>query len=399
MTGSIAYPKMSRETLEKSIELLTTIERTDVPFLSCYLDIEAGNTSCMDFLQAESTSIRAGLGEADLIDFDSAYESILAAASEHWSSEVRGLAIFARSIMGGKFFSVIPTALPFKGQLTYYPVPDVRPLLSLRDAYETHFLLWAAPGGIEISRVDCGQAHTLAWVAQRAIDQPNDETIQEMVVSSRRRSVKRPLGNLARQTLSRVLRSAGGMRLVLAGEDNHLASLWAWLPRHLQAAVSQSVSLPWYADRTKALRQIVDHTAANCRSAVDSFVTTCLQSKSASYRCVTGPDKTRSAMGANMLDTLLISSLGVPALTAVTPSSAVRRSAFASERVSNIVRGQLWDAGIELSRMACQHGVRTLVTNARELLQQGEVGGLMRDAAAVAVMPRPHYPAVTRLVA
>lgn len=399
MTRSFAYPKVSHESLDNNIELLTSVERTDVPFISCYIDIEAGRDSCMDFLQAESASIRAGLDESDRIGFDSACEHIMAAVSEYWSSDVRGLAIFARSIMGGKFFSVIPSALPFKGQLTYYPVPDVRPLLSLRDAYETHFLLWAAPGGLELSRVDCGEAHTLVWISQGAIDQHSDDVTQKMVLTSRQRSVRRPFSNLARQTLSRMLRSIGGVKLVLAGDDNRLANLWAWLPRHLQAAVSQSVRLPWYADRTKALRQIVDHKAANCRSAVDSFVTSCLQSKSASYRCVTGPDKTRSAMGAHMLDTLLISSLDVPALTTVTDSSADRGKPFASERVSNIVSGQLRDEGIELSRMACQHGVRTLVTNARELLMQGGVGGLMRDEAAVAVVPRPHYPVVTRLVA
>ena len=74
-------------------------------------------------------------------------------------------------------------------------------------------------------------------------------------------------------------------------------------------------------------------------------------------------------------------------------------NAFGNGRESNIVKAQVWDAGIELSRLACQRGVRTLVTNARELLLQGGVGGLMHDPAAVAVMPRPLYSEAAKLVA
>lgn len=136
MACSIAYPEVSRESLNKSIELLTSVEWTDVHFLSCYLGIESGQVSCMDFLEAESASIRAGLSEMDKIVFDSAYEYVRTEVSNRWSPQIKGLAIFARSIIGGKFISVIPSTFAFRDQLTYYAVPDVRLLVSLRDAYQ-----------------------------------------------------------------------------------------------------------------------------------------------------------------------------------------------------------------------------------------------------------------------
>ncbi|MEW8693245.1 MAG: hypothetical protein AB2535_19595 [Candidatus Thiodiazotropha endolucinida] len=67
-----------------------------------------------------------------------------------------------------------------------------------------------------------------------------------------------------------------------------------------------------------------------------------------------------------------------------------------SETVTKISLDSL-DKSVELSRLACQQGIRTPVSNTRELFRQGGVGGLLRDSADVAVMSQPKHPTMTEL--
>ncbi|MBV2112233.1 MAG: hypothetical protein B6D72_13595 [gamma proteobacterium symbiont of Ctena orbiculata] len=398
MSRSETVTSVSCDSLDKNIELLSSIDPADAPFLSCYLDLEAGAESCHTFLTSEAESIRAGLGDMQRLDFDEAFEKIEETIHSVSNDEIRGVAIFTRSIMGGRFVRAIPSMLPFRNQLTFYRVPDIRPLLSLRDAYGERFLLWAAADGVELLRVEGGRTQTLAWVAEKRVDWHASEQ-QNLLAKNRVARKKQSTGGFARQTISRALRSAGRLRLVLAGDSNRLERLRHWLPRHLLAAVSQTVTVSPFLDRNRALRQIIDHTAAGCRAAVDAFVESCLQVPSIRHRCVTGPGSTFSAMESQALDTLVITGNSTPFLVTTAHAVALKTVGAETGQSSGVTQTQYWDPGIELTRLACQQGIRTLVSNARELFRQGGVGGLIRDTADVAVMPRPQRPTVTEMAA
>ncbi|MES9972306.1 MAG: hypothetical protein ABW092_19920 [Candidatus Thiodiazotropha sp.] len=401
MSRSETITMTSRNALDKSIELLTSVDVADAPFLSCYLDLEAGMESCQMFLAAEADQIRAGLSDMQRLDFAEAFAQLEETISTIRTDEIRGVAIFTRSLMGGRFVSVVSSMLPFRNQLTFYRVPDIRPLLSLRDAYGEQFLLWAASAGIELLRVDGGQAQTLAWVAEKSVEWHDPE--QQRLISNKRTVEQRQkTDGFARQTITRALKSAGRVKLVLAGDDNRLVKLRHWLPRHLLTAVSQSVSVSPFLQRGRALRQIVDQMAAGCRAAVDGFTKSCLQVPSIRHKCVTGPGATFAAMNSQVLDTLLITSKSRDSLIHAPRSTALETANPGTGQSLDVTRLSDWDPGIELSRMACQQGIRTLVSNAPELLRQGGVGGLLRDSADVAVMTRPkrpQHPPLAELVA
>ncbi|MEW7975709.1 MAG: hypothetical protein AB2798_09655 [Candidatus Thiodiazotropha endolucinida] len=398
MVCSETVTKISIDSLDKSIELLTSVDAADAPFLSCYLDLEAGVESCQKFLVSEAEFIRAGLSELQRLDFDEAFEQLDETIASVCKDEICGMAIFTRSIMGGRFVRVIPSMLPFRNQLTFYRVPDVRPLLGLRDAYGEYFMLWAASDGIELFRVEGGRAQTLAWVAEKSVAWHAPERQNSL---SRNRMVRdrRHMDGFARQTITRAMKSTGRLKLVLAGDNNRLQRLSHWLPRHLSAAVSQMVTVSPFLARTKALRQIIDHTAAGCRAAVDAFTKSCLQVPSIRRRCVTGPSSTFSAIDSQVLDTLLVASTSAPALVDTNHPVTLDGLGADTGHFSAATQTHYWDPGIELSRLACQQGIRTLVSNARELFRQGGVGGLLRDSADVTVMSQPKHPTTTELVA
>ncbi|MEW8525884.1 MAG: hypothetical protein AB2552_22870 [Candidatus Thiodiazotropha endolucinida] len=398
MVCSETVTKISLDSFDKSIELLTSVDAADASFLSCYLDLEAGVESCQKFLVSDAEFVRAGLSDLQRLDYDEAFEQLVETIAGVCKDEIRGMAIFTRSIMGGRFVKVIPSILPFRNQLTFYRVPDVRPLLSLRDAYGEYFLLWAASDGIELFRVEGGRAQTLAWVAEKSVawhapEQQNPLSRNGMVWN------RRHMDGFARQTISRAMKSAGRLKLVLAGDSNRLQRLRHWLPRHLSAALSQMVTVSPFLDRTKALRQIIDHTAAGCRAAVDAFTKSCLQVPSSRRRCVTGPSSTYSAIDSRVLDTLMITSTSTPVPVTTNQPDTLDGLGADTGHFSAVTQTHYWDPGIELSRLACQQGIKTLVSNARELFRQGGVGGLLRDSADVAVMSQPKHPTTTELVA
>ncbi|MCG8098493.1 MAG: hypothetical protein JAZ05_05320, partial [Candidatus Thiodiazotropha taylori] len=198
---------------------------------------------------------------------------------------------------------------------------------------------------------------------------------------------------------SRVLKTAGRLNLVLAGDRDRLEKLRQWLPRHLLKAVSQTVTVSPFLDRGRALRQIINHSAAGCRAAVDLFTKSCLQVPLVRRRCVTGPSSTLEAIESRVLDTLLITSNTTPTLINSTQSSVLASVDKESGQATLVNRGRYWDPGIELSRLACQQGIKILVSNTRELFRQGGVGGLLGDATNVAVMPRPNASVATERVA
>ncbi|MES9850634.1 MAG: hypothetical protein ABW170_02240 [Candidatus Thiodiazotropha sp. L084R] len=398
MVCSEKVTEVSLDLLDRSIELLSSVDAADAPFLSCYLDLEAGEESCQTFLASEAEFIRAGLSNMQRLDFDETFEKLEETIASVCKDDLRGMAIFTRSIMGGRFVEVIPSAIPFRNQLTFYRVPDVRPLLRLRDAYGEHFLLWAASDGVELMRVEGGRVQTLALVAEKRVEWHASE--QQQLLSRNRVAMKRRrIDGFARQTISRAMKSAGKLNLVLAGDTNRLQRLRQWLPSHLLAAVSQTVTVSPFLDRSRALRQIFDHMAAGRRTAVDAFVKSCLQVPAIRCRSVTGSNKTYSAIESQTLDTLLITSNSSPSLITTTDPVALVSLGTDRGKCSGVTQTQYWDTGIELSRLACQQGIRTLVSNARELFRQGGIGGVLRDSADPTVMPRPSRPTVTELVA
>ena len=341
------------------------------------------------------SSIRCQLDALAKLDFDEAFAEIKAGLRRGWPEETRGVALFARGLMGGRFFLSIPCRLPFADHMGYYRVPDIRPLLSLKNSSLPHVVLMAKEEGVELLRLENGQDRTLAWVAaSRMSESPNERRAPSPTSGT---DPARSVGRCyARQLIMRVLGAAGGIPLVLAGEAGPLARLWNWLPQQLRPAVRERVVLSPFVDRAKTLRQITDRLAVVGRQTVDRFVNARMRSIALRSSRVAGPGETLAALRAQALDTLLISSrattqLNEEPLIARHSRRRLERTAYAA--------GMPWDAGIELCRMAVQLGVRTLVTQSAELTRLGGVGGLVRDPVEIELMPLPDRPRLIPQVA
>ncbi|MET0028113.1 MAG: hypothetical protein ABW101_10790 [Candidatus Thiodiazotropha sp.] len=385
MTISQSLYDPCEDSLDAAIELLTSIEPTDVGITSCYIDIESGIDASLEEITAEAKSIGSDLDETARYELDDALSRIKVAVCEEQEPEVRGLAIFSRSMIGGRFWQVIPTSLPFRNQLTYYRVPDVRPLLSLRDVCNEQFVVWSTSGGVELLRFGGGSSRTLAWMAESQMQRPEVEALESPVLKPIIGAGHRRFHTLARNTLSRVLRPVRGLHLVLAGDPARLEQLGKWLPGSMLSSVRQRIPVSPYLSRHKALRQIADHAASGVRDAVDAFANACLRFPHLSRSCVSGANKTLSALCSRSLELLFISG-EKRFLSSRKSSSGKSKRAGLSTRSGRLSGNTgIWHAEIELSRLACQLQVPVLVTHATQRVLKDGVGGIHRNQYPKAV--------------
>ncbi|MET0064849.1 MAG: hypothetical protein ABW076_00740 [Candidatus Thiodiazotropha sp.] len=390
MTISKPLYDPSDESLDAAIELLTSIEPTDVGITSCYLDIDSPINDSLGEIQAEALRIGAELDATARHELDDAMTRIRAAVLEARETETRGLAIFSRSVIGGRFWEVIPSTLPFRNQLTYYRVPDVRPLLSLRDVSNEQFVVWSTTDGVELLRLRGGASRTLAWMAESQMQRPENEALESPVLKPIVGIRHQRTGRLARNTLSRLLRPVKSLQLIIAGDPERLQRLGDWLPRNLLSSVKQKIALSPYLARHKALKQIADQTASGVRDAVDAFASTCLRVPYLRGSSVAGVHKTLTALCARSLDLLLISSGNHSLSRLQLSASKLKRIGWDVQQQGSKRNTGFWHTGIEFSRLACQQQIPVLVThNDHEVIKDGVGGVVLNQDIKAAEVCRP----------
>ncbi|MEJ2612414.1 MAG: hypothetical protein P8179_20715 [Candidatus Thiodiazotropha sp.] len=111
---------------------------------------------------------------------------------------------------------------------------------------------------------------------------------------------------------------------------------------------------------------------------------------------VAGPQETMAALHAQALDTLLISS---HTTTQLNEEPLIAHHCLWRLKRTGYTNGMPWDASIELSRLAVQLRVRTLVIQSTELTRLGGGGGLLRDPVEIELMPLTDGPGLIPQVA
>ena len=89
--------------LKHHITLLASVEETDAPFISAYLNLENGQSGWRDMLDERARILRRILKGNDLADLEIALDKIEDWMASNLLPESKGVAIFVRGIFGGSF--------------------------------------------------------------------------------------------------------------------------------------------------------------------------------------------------------------------------------------------------------------------------------------------------------
>jgi len=121
--------------LKQHVTLLASVEETDAPFISCYLNIENRQSGWRDALDERASILRGMLKGNTLADFEETLRKIEAWLADSLQPKAKGVAIFARSIFGGSFLLPMQFATPLIHSLTISSAPNIDYLVKLKENY------------------------------------------------------------------------------------------------------------------------------------------------------------------------------------------------------------------------------------------------------------------------
>ena len=152
--------------LKQHITLLASVEESDAPFISAYLNLENGQAGWRETLDERARILRRVLKGNDLADLEEALGKIEAWLATDLLPEAKGAAIFVRGTFGGGFMLPMQFAAPLPNWIAVYPTPNIYHLVELKDNYHRYVVLLAMPDRASILEVNLGAATTQAWINQ-----------------------------------------------------------------------------------------------------------------------------------------------------------------------------------------------------------------------------------------
>ncbi|MCW8928751.1 MAG: hypothetical protein OQL19_00755 [Gammaproteobacteria bacterium] len=156
--------KTTLDELRQNIALLASVEESDAPFISCYLNLENGLTSWQETFNNRIHILRRILKGCDRTDFEEALGKIETYLMSELLPESKGVAIFSRGLSGGSFFLPMQFAAPLPNWIVVNPTPNIYHLMELKDNYHRYIILLVHEDRARILEVNLGAVTTQFWL-------------------------------------------------------------------------------------------------------------------------------------------------------------------------------------------------------------------------------------------
>lgn len=342
--------------LDEELSLLAVVEPSEAPFLSCYLDTRAGLANGMADLQRKAAVIRDRLQGVVRMDFDSALEIALHELQQRWKPGVAGMAVFARGIAGGRYLSCLCFATPFDNRVIWYRVPEILPLIVLRQREPATRVLLARGDKLELLDFELGVCQERAWaqvplLARTADPESACGSIEHV-----------DTGDNSLQVMRRAVAS-GDRPLLVAGDTAVLRALADWLPARARArlvgSIALSVRLQGDAAREAVRQQITAMRADEAAQVVARLV----RRMRSHGNAAAGQRAVFDALRDGRVEVLLVADCRREDCTVLDEAACAQ--------------ADYWDAQIELPRLACERDIRVIISNADTLRYLGGIGCLL----------------------
>ena len=219
--------------LKQQITVLASVEESDAPFISCYLNLENGQTGWRDVLEERARILRRILKGNDLDDLEEVLGKIESWMATDLLPEAKGVAIFARGTCGGSFMLAMQFAASLPNWIAVYPTPNIYHLIELKDDYHRYVVLLALQDRVSIVAVNLGAATVRAWVDQSGLrTRVGSEWARiHYCVNQAHRGDRFVHEKIA--VLDELMRAGGHTHLILAGDPEITERLRHAMPKDL----------------------------------------------------------------------------------------------------------------------------------------------------------------------
>ncbi|MEN8133161.1 MAG: hypothetical protein ABFS45_23875, partial [Pseudomonadota bacterium] len=220
--------------LKQHITLLASVEESEAPFISCYLNFEDGRPAgWRETLDDRARILRHMLKGNDLTDLEEALGKIEDWLATDLLPEAKGVAIFVRGTFGGAFMLPMQFAVPLPNWIAVYPTPNIYHLVELKDNYHRYVVLLAMPEQASILEVNLGAATTQAWINRSELRMrvSTEWTRTHYQIHQIHRGDRFVREKIA--VLEQLMRAGGHTHLILAGDPNTIRHVRHALPKKL----------------------------------------------------------------------------------------------------------------------------------------------------------------------
>ena len=131
---------MDIQTLQKHVLTLATIEETDAPMVSCYLNLEKGLVAAWRILDERVRLLRKTLPAPQRDSFEHALLGIEARLAAGFQAESLGAALFSRD-GDQKFFLALEFRVPLPTWIAANSTPNIYHLVELKDTYDRYVVV------------------------------------------------------------------------------------------------------------------------------------------------------------------------------------------------------------------------------------------------------------------
>ncbi len=247
---------MQPKQLQENIHQLVTLEPTEVPVPSCYLNLSTDEPFIRTKFMMRSAEMRLSINdEIEREAFDQSVARVQDFLFEEIQPDTRGAAIFVR---GGRapFHLIMQFTVELPTWITMGPMPNVYHLVELKDSYHRFVILLALERSAKIIEVNLGKVTEEHWTRQldnrdRLLAGVSKAHFQHYRDLQTDHFIKEKI-----KVLDRLIGAGGHTHLILAGVPRFIARVREHLPKHLAAKVVETIE----ADRRETLSAVVTDT-------------------------------------------------------------------------------------------------------------------------------------------
>ena len=296
------------EELHQHITLLSSVEESDAPFISAYINLGSGHDGWRETLDDRARILRGILKGNDLTDLEDALGKIESWLATELLPEAKGAAIFVRGIFGGAFMLPMQFATPLPNWIAVYPTPNIYHLVELKDNYHRYIILLAMPEQASILEVNLGAATTQAWINQSELRMRvgSEWTRSHYQIHQAHRGDRFVREKV--ELLEELMRAGGQTHLILAGDPEILERIRTILPSDLMEKLVDMVAVSKCDLKSDVVMATLSSFIAHEEQESQSITECLIEGLRSQNLAVAGTTTTLEALRWGKVDTLVMAS-------------------------------------------------------------------------------------------
>lgn len=224
-------PSPDLPTLESHLRTLVTLDETDAPVLSCYLNLESGH-SWRPMFNRRVCVLRQTIRHGEDEPFERALTRVQGFLESALVPASKGAAVFARAGLQ-PFFLPLQFQVPLPNRVAVDSTPNIYHLVELKDTYHRYVVMISTEEHARILEVNLGAVTRQLWTERPELpERVGREWTREHYQHHRRRRTDRFIKEKV-QVLERLMTGGGHTHLILAGSPHLTAGVRNALPEHL----------------------------------------------------------------------------------------------------------------------------------------------------------------------